>query len=105
MKRLISIIACILFLGGCQRHQADILLGFRPSSISVTQESQIKGEVIFTETIGEDSYAHIKLSKAIEVNVKIQETLKLRPGDLVCLTIDPTRMYFFDYSGIRVSGV
>ena len=79
-----------------------IYLGIRPSAISITEQGQIKGEVIFTETIGEDNFAHIRLSQAVEINVKIADTLKLNPGDLVYLTIDCTRMYFFDNSGTRI---
>ena len=79
-----------------------IYFGIRPSGISLTKEGQIKGEVVFTEVIGEDRFAHIRLSQKIEINVKVQDALKLNPGDSVCLALDSTRIYFFDNTGIRI---
>ncbi len=79
-----------------------IYLGIRPSGIALTQRAELGGELIFTETIGEDSFAHIRLSRDIEVNVKIQGTFRLKSGDSVNLNLDSSRMYFFDSSGSRI---
>jgi multiple sugar transport system ATP-binding protein len=79
-----------------------IYLGIRPSGITLKDKADISGEVIFMETIGEDNSARIRLSKTIEINVKIPETFKLKPGDIVHLDVEPSRMYFFDNSGDRI---
>lgn len=90
-----------------QRHlerfvSQKIYLGIRPSGINLEREGQVKAEVIFIETIGEDSFARIRLSDAIEIDVKIGDGFKLKPGDLVSITIDYKKAYFFDILGARI---
>ncbi|MFH1339451.1 MAG: ABC transporter ATP-binding protein [Candidatus Omnitrophota bacterium] len=78
-----------------------IYFGIRPSHVSLAEKGQLKGEVLFIETIGEDSFVRINLADAVEINAKI-EAPDLKPGDRVSLNFDPSRMYFFDDRGSRI---
>lgn len=80
----------------------EICFGFRPTAAKVIRGGELAGAVVFTETIGEDNYARIRLGEDIEVNVKTESDLRLKSGESVPLTIDSARMFFFDGSGNRI---
>lgn len=79
-----------------------IYFGIRPSAIKIAPDGQIKGEVIFVETIGEDSFAHIALGEKIEIDVKIDSDIGLKSGGRASLAFNPEQMYFFDDSENRI---
>ncbi len=79
----------------------QIYFGIRPSNIGIAEKGQLKGEVIFIETIGEENFVHINLTDTIEINVKIEEH-KLKSQDSVSINLDCSRMYFFDENGARI---
>jgi ABC-type sugar transport system ATPase subunit len=80
----------------------NIILGFRASAAKLDPNGKVRGEVIFTETIGEDSFAHIRINPEIEITVKVSDTPLPKPKDQVSITLDPTKVYFFAPDGKRV---
>lgn len=78
----------------------EIYFGFRPSVAKLNPNGKIKGEVIFTETVGEDSYAYIRIHPEIEVGIKITEPLKTQGSVLIALEF--VRCYLFDSDGKRI---
>ncbi len=91
-----------LMIGAGKKSADAAYFGFRPSACRIEKAEGVKGEVLFTEAIGENRYAYIKLAEGVEVNVKTEEETRMKPGEIVFLNIDPARMYFFDRSGKRM---
>ncbi|MFC1577249.1 ABC transporter ATP-binding protein [Candidatus Omnitrophota bacterium] len=87
---------------GLAAHEGSaVYFGVRPSGL-VLGEGPLRGEEVFTETIGEDSYAHVRLPGDCEITVKMPEGKVSRPGESVCLGIDHSKEYLFDSSGKRI---
>jgi len=80
----------------------DIYFGFRPSAAKLTSAGQIKGEVVFTEVIGEDAYAHIRVYPGIELTAKLTEAGLPKPQVLVSVALDESKIYFFNSGGERI---
>ncbi|MFH1458053.1 MAG: ABC transporter ATP-binding protein [Candidatus Omnitrophota bacterium] len=78
----------------------EIFFGFRPSAAKIDPRSGIKGEVVFTETIAEVTYARIKIHPEIEINIKVDEPVI--PQSLVRLAIEEAKSYLFGRSGERI---
>jgi multiple sugar transport system ATP-binding protein len=81
----------------------DIYLGFRPAAIGLDDLGPLKAEVIFTEVIGEDSFARISIAAGIELNVKIPGQTQLVPGERIAIKIDPAKFYFFTANKERIN--
>ncbi|MFC1658892.1 ABC transporter ATP-binding protein [Candidatus Omnitrophota bacterium] len=79
----------------------DIILGFRASAAKLEPQGQIRGEVVFTETIGEDSFAHIRINPEIEITAKVSDTPLPKPRDSVSITLNPEKVYYFTPDGKR----
>lgn len=78
----------------------DIYFGFRPSAAKIDPRSGIKGEVVFTETIAEATYARIRIHSEIEVNIKVDEpVIAQSPAGL---KIEEAKSYLFDREGERI---
>jgi ABC-type sugar transport system ATPase subunit len=80
-----------------------VYLGFRPSAAAISERTDLSAEVIFTETIGEDSFCHLNLQPDIELTVRLAAFSLSQPKQKVGLTLDPKRLYFFDDRGKRIS--
>jgi multiple sugar transport system ATP-binding protein len=80
-----------------------IYLGVRPSGLELSGEGNLRAEINFIETIGEDSFAHIKFAQDAELTVRIQKNSGLKTGELVSLRLDWRKVHFFDNTGIRIS--
>ena len=80
----------------------EIYVGFRPSAITLDNSGPLKAEVIFTEVIGEDSFARISMPAGIELNLKISGQTQLSPGERVSIKIDQNKFYFFTLNQQRL---
>lgn len=80
----------------------SISLGIRPSGIQICPDGEIRGEVIFVEIVGDETFAYIRLPGGLEINVKIGNNLTIRSGYTVFLRFCPERLLFFDDSGMRI---
>ncbi|MBU2541627.1 MAG: ABC transporter ATP-binding protein [Candidatus Omnitrophica bacterium] len=91
------------FQAKLERHNDNMVyLGFRPTAVKISEGGELVGEIIFTQTLEEDHYAHISLSQDVEITMKIDEGLALSSTKLVRLKIDAKKMYFFDEHGKRI---
>jgi ABC-type sugar transport system ATPase subunit len=80
----------------------EIYLGFRPSASSISNQGVIKGEVIFTQTLGEESFVQVKVSGGQEVLVKLRGAGLPEPAESLAIEVDCNALHFFDLDGKRV---
>lgn len=78
----------------------EVYFGFRPSAAKLSSNGGIKGEVVFTETLGEDIYSRIKIHPEIEVGVKITEPVKAQSS--VVIALEFAKCYLFGSDGKRI---
>jgi multiple sugar transport system ATP-binding protein len=83
--------------------QAAVTGAFRPEDVSVgsTDGADLHGVVDLLEHTGPDAYATISLPST-SVTVRLDAHARVRVGERVGVTIDPTKMHFFDDSGERI---
>ncbi len=79
-----------------------VYLGVRPSGIELSSDGQNEAEIMFIETIGEDSFVHLRLSPTIEINVRLRDRMVVKTGKSVRFNIDFSRVYLFDEHGDRI---
>jgi ABC-type sugar transport system ATPase subunit len=73
----------------------DVVLGFRPESIKLTNESAVRGKVIFYENLGPNGLLHVNLGHGT-VKLFVSGTNIPRVSDHVFLDLDQTKMVVFD---------
>ncbi|MGE5308299.1 MAG: ABC transporter ATP-binding protein [Deltaproteobacteria bacterium] len=74
----------------------EVFLGFRPSGCRIDAAGGLKGEVEFVETIGEDSFVHVRLLPDVEVTIKLPAGSPPKPQEHMGLIIDTP--FIFDHS-------
>ena len=75
-----------------------VYLGFRPSAASISAHSDLHAEVIFTETIGEDSFCRLAIGPDTELTVRLAAPPFPQPKQKVALSFNPEKLYFFEDS-------
>jgi len=78
----------------------EIYFGFRPNDAKLNPEGQLRGEVVFTETLAEVHHARVRIHPEIEINIKVDEPVL--PRSLVRWTLEEDRCYLFDKMGERI---
>jgi multiple sugar transport system ATP-binding protein len=104
-----------LFLSGIPKHnwltEGDIIIGLRPEDISIhtnqklhlTTESAFNVDLI--EHMGDFSYAHIGINSDENWTIKTSPNLPIEDGDHIKLSINGTKLHFFDpHSSNRLVG-
>ncbi|MCG8430014.1 MAG: ABC transporter ATP-binding protein [Candidatus Omnitrophica bacterium] len=99
-KELLEEKGCLVFPGvNLPRFS---FLGFRPSAARITSDGPLKGEVTLIETVGEDSYAFVRIAEKKEVCVKLTHTSLPRPRSVVSLSLDEHGIHLFDAQGEKI---
>ncbi|MBD3245585.1 MAG: ATP-binding cassette domain-containing protein [Candidatus Omnitrophica bacterium] len=91
------------FGSGLEPYQdGRVYFGFRPAAARTIKEGgQMNGRVVYTESLGEETYARVDVGSEREVTVARRGDI---PGDCaqVGVEIDEKRMFFFDENGNRI---
>ncbi|XWN29643.1 MAG: ABC transporter ATP-binding protein [Devosia sp.] len=74
---------------------ADVVYGIRPVDIVLAEDGPLAGEVLLAETTGAETLLHVDL-EGEELRVVIPERRRLKVGEKVQMTIDPTKAHLFD---------
>ncbi|MEM6761938.1 MAG: ABC transporter ATP-binding protein [Pseudomonadota bacterium] len=74
---------------------AKVTYGVRPVDIGLSDHGPIKGEVLMAETTGAETLLHVDL-EGEELRVVLPERRRLKHGEVVHLSIDPSKVHVFD---------
>ncbi|MBU1124655.1 MAG: ABC transporter ATP-binding protein [Candidatus Omnitrophica bacterium] len=75
----------------------ELYVGVRASAVRfVERDGMVEAEVVFTETLGDDSFVRVRLDPHIEITVRTNALPLLSPQAKVQLAFDPSKIYFFD---------
>lgn len=80
-----------------------IYFGFRPTAAKITRQGTLTAEVVFWETLGEESFVLLALSKNVTVSVKADNEFNLKTKDKIGLDFDWDKVYFFDQDQMRIN--
>lgn len=71
-------------------------IGVRPEDITVSRkhESGVGATVEMVSDIGAEKYVHAK-SGTTSLTLRVPKEVSLKPGEAICLDIDPKRLHFF----------
>jgi multiple sugar transport system ATP-binding protein len=74
----------------------DVIIGIRPQELkmSVTR-SELSGEVAFFEFLGEEGHLFIN-SGSSQITVVTEPFLRMKEGEKINLTVDPSEIFIFD---------
>ena len=84
------------------QHQAPVLLGLRPEHITLSDDSQWRGEVSLVEPTGADTYVVVNTA-AGKITVRSSPLVRVKPGEQVGLSVNASHAHWFDaQSGSRL---
>ncbi|PZF75523.1 sugar ABC transporter ATP-binding protein [Aestuariivirga litoralis] len=75
-------------------------LGIRPEHIAIVPEGgEARGTITLAEHLGSDSFLHVEAGDAGRLTVRAPGDYAGKPGDMVALHFDPSRLHRFDSQG------
>ena len=74
----------------------EVIFGIRPEDITISDDADIRGEVILVEPLGRDDMLDIRIGKATRLIALADPKLKIRSGDTVGLNIKSEKTHLFD---------
>ena len=84
-------------------HDQPVYCGIRPAAVKIQRGGDLTGEILFIETLGDDTFAFVRIAEKTEIMVKITENETLQAGEHIPLSINLNHIYFFDSDGVRIN--
>lgn len=78
-------------------------IGVRPEHFALsTSEGSWRGTIGVAEHLGSDTFVHVHVDGIGQVTARTEGEMDLKPGQVVYLTPDPSRIYRFDKQGLAI---
>jgi multiple sugar transport system ATP-binding protein len=78
---------------------ADVTLGLRPESLDLSAEGPLAGTVDIVEHLGAETLVYVRDAHPGQLIVKTAGATRVKPGDMVNVTVRPDRACLFDAGG------